>query len=62
MALIGTADAAAYLGVSVRWVQVLIKARRLPAQKVGGVWIIEEMRLDELGERKRGRPAKKGAR
>lgn len=55
MALITTAQAAAYLGVTVRRVQALIKARRLPAEKVGRDWLIDEMRLNEVGDRKPGR-------
>lgn len=58
MALITTAQAAGQLGVSVRRVQALIKARRLPAEKVGRDWLINEFNLERVAERKPGRPPK----
>lgn len=58
MALITTAQAAQQLGVSVRRVQALIKARRLPAEKVGRDWLISESNLERVAERKTGRPPK----
>ena len=58
MALITTAQAADQLGVSIRRVQALIKARRLPAEKVGRDWLINEFNLERVAERKPGRPPK----
>jgi len=58
MALITTAEAARQLGVSTRRVQALIKARRLPAEKVGRDWLINEFHLPLVAERKPGRPPK----
>jgi excisionase family DNA binding protein len=56
MARITTAQAAERLGVSVRRVQALIKAARLPADKLGRDWLIEEKHLKLVAERKPGRP------
>lgn len=58
MALITTAQAAGQLGVSVRRVQALIKARRLPAERIGRDWLINEFHLADVAERKPGRPPK----
>lgn len=56
MALITTTDAAQRLGVTVRRVQALIKARRLPAERVGRDWLINEFHLADVADRKTGRP------
>ena len=53
-----TKEAAGRLGVSVRRVQALIAAGRLPAQKIGRDWIIPEHALLAVAERKPGRPAR----
>ncbi len=58
MALITTSQAAQQLGVSVRRVQALIKARRLPAERIGRDWLINESNLERVAERKPGRPPK----
>lgn len=58
MALITTAEAARQLGVSVRRVQALIKARRLTAEKIGRDWLVNEFHLADVAERKPGRPRK----
>lgn len=58
MNLISTKDAAEKLGVSVLRVQQLIWAERLPAQKIGRDYIINEDDLKLVEERKVGRPAK----
>jgi excisionase family DNA binding protein len=57
--LITTKEAAKELGVTMRRVQALIKAGRLPAQKMGRDWIIRMVDLDKVRVRKPGRPAKK---
>ncbi len=54
-----TANAAAkILKVSARRVRALIKAERLPAQKVGRDWVILEPDLELVRVRKPGRPKK----
>ncbi len=58
MKLISTAEAAEKLGVHITRVQALIKAGRLPAQKVGGSYVINEGDLKLVKDRKPGRPSK----
>jgi excisionase family DNA binding protein len=58
MALITTSDAAKKLGVHQTRVQVLIREGRLPAQMIGGTYVIEESNLALVAERKAGRPKK----
>jgi excisionase family DNA binding protein len=58
MKLITTADAAASLGVHRTRVQVLIREGRLPAQMIGGTYIINDEDLALVAERKTGRPKK----
>jgi excisionase family DNA binding protein len=53
-----TQEAAERLGVSVRWVQALIKAERLPARKHGRDWLIDPSDLEPLRDLKPGRPPK----
>ena len=59
MGLISTTDAAEKLGVTRRRVVALIADGRLPAQKVGRDYIIDERDLKIVTDRKPGRP--KGA-
>ena len=54
-----TSQAAAKLGVSISRVQQLIKAKRLPAEKVGRDFIIQPKDLAKVRNRKPGRPKKK---
>jgi excisionase family DNA binding protein len=66
MALITTSEAAERLGVHITRVQQFIGLKRLPAEKVGRDWLIDEKDLALVSERKTGRPpkaagAKKGA-
>jgi excisionase family DNA binding protein len=61
MALISTKDAAARLGLSVRRVQDFLKDGRLPAQMIGGVYMINEKDLALVKNRKPGRPRKNSA-
>jgi excisionase family DNA binding protein len=56
--IISTKEAAARLNVSVRRVQNLIAAKRLPAEKIGNSYAIKESDLKLVKERKNGRPAK----
>lgn len=53
---IGTKEAAARLHISVRRVQALIAAGRLPAEKIGNSFAIKESDLKLLNGRKNGRP------
>ncbi len=58
MALITTAQAAEKLGISVRRVQELIGAGRLPAQQFGRTYVVDEADLKLVEDRKPGRPRK----
>ena len=58
MNLIGTAIAAQRLGVSQDRVRALIKAKRLPAQKLGRDYFIDPKDLVLVKNRKPGRPRK----
>ncbi|MGI8656854.1 MAG: helix-turn-helix domain-containing protein [Pyrinomonadaceae bacterium] len=53
---ITTADAAARLGLTVRAVQKMIEAGRLPAQKVGRDYLIAPASLDSIPKQAAGRP------
>lgn len=54
--LIGTKEAASRLGISMRRVQALIAAGRLPAEKVGNSFAIREADLAKVNGRKNGKP------
>lgn len=56
MNLITTKQAAERLGVSVKRVTALIRAERLPAEKVGRDWLINEKDLAKVKDRRTGRP------
>jgi excisionase family DNA binding protein len=58
MAILTAAQAAERLGISVRRVQQLVKAGRLPAGQFGGALMIEEKDLKLVENRKVGRPRK----
>jgi len=58
MKLISTAEAAEKLGVHITRVQVLIREGRLPAQMIGGSYVINEDDLKLVADRKPGRPSK----
>jgi len=58
MKLIGTAEAAKRLGVTQDRVRALIRAERLPAQKLGRDYIISSEDLALVKNRKPGRPRK----
>lgn len=58
MKLISTKEAAEKLGVSTLRVQQLIWDGRLPAQKVGRDYVIDESNLKLVKDRKPGRPRK----
>jgi excisionase family DNA binding protein len=58
MGLISTADAAEKLGVHITRVQVLIREGRLPAQMIGGSYVINDEDLKLVADRKPGRPQK----
>ncbi len=54
--VIGTAEAAGLLGVSLHRVRALIAADRLPARKLGRDWVIARADLSLVAERRPGRP------
>ncbi len=56
--LISSKEAAEKLGVSLRRVQALITSGRLPAQKIGNSYVVNEKDLEIVRERKSGRPIK----
>ncbi len=58
MSLISTKEAAEKLGISVLRVQQLIWQQRLPAQKIGRDYVINEKDLELVKDRKTGRPPK----
>jgi excisionase family DNA binding protein len=57
--LLTTPQVAERLGVTVRRVQALIKAGRLPSQQFGRDHLIKESDLALVENRKPGRPSKK---
>lgn len=58
MKVIGTAEAAKRLNVTVSRVQKMIAAKRLKATKLGNVWVIDPKDLEAVKDRKVGRPRK----
>lgn len=58
MTILTTLEAAKKLGVSPRRVRALIKAEKLPAQKFGTSYMINEKDLAKVMDRKTGRPKK----
>jgi excisionase family DNA binding protein len=58
MGLISTSEAAERLGVHITRVQVLIREGRLPAQKIGRTYVVDEVDLKLVEDRKPGRPRK----
>ena len=58
MKLIYTKEASKKFGVNVQRVRHLISDSRPPAQKVGRDWVIREMDLARVVDRKPGRPRK----
>lgn len=56
--LLSVKQAAESLGVNRQRVQQLIESKRLPAEKVGAFYVIREIDLDLVRERKVGRPPK----
>lgn len=57
--LLTTGQTAERLGVSERRVRAMIKAGRLPSQRIGRDHLIREEDLKLVADRKRGRPPKK---
>jgi excisionase family DNA binding protein len=58
MKIIGTAEAAKRLNVTVSRVLKMIAAKRLKATKLGNVWLIDPKDLEAVKDRKVGRPRK----
>jgi excisionase family DNA binding protein len=59
--LLTTGQAAVRLGVSERRVRAMIKAGRLPSQRIGRDHLIREEDLKLVADRKPGRPRNAGA-
>lgn len=57
--MLTTQEAAERLGVSIRRVQALIQSGQLRAEKIGRDYIIREEDLEQVLNRKPGRPKKK---
>jgi excisionase family DNA binding protein len=58
--LLTTSEAADRLGLTVRAVQKMIEAGRLPAQKVGRDYLIAPDALEDIPKQAAGRPPKAG--
>ena len=58
MTFVGVQEAANRLGVSPRRVRQMIADRRLPAQRIGRAWAIDEVALDRTASRPAHRPWK----
>lgn len=58
MSRLTTAQAAEKLGVNASRIRQLIIEGRLPAEKLGRDWLIDEKALDQVRDRKPGRPRK----
>lgn len=54
--LISTAEAAERMGRSKKWVELLIREKRLPATLIGHAYIIKASDVDNFEHRPRGRP------
>ena len=54
--LLTTREAAERLGITPRRVTALIKSGRLPATKLGDIWVINPEDLELVGDRKVGNP------
>jgi excisionase family DNA binding protein len=57
--LISSKEAAEKLGLSLRRVQALITSGKLPAQKIGNSYVVNEKDLELVKERTPGRPKAK---
>jgi excisionase family DNA binding protein len=57
MQRLSAAEAAKRLGISVRRVQQLVRAGRLPAEEFGGAFVIKEKDLELVANRRPGRPS-----
>lgn len=55
---LSTAEVAAELGLGPARVNVLLNTGRLPAMRVGKVWIVRRADLEAVRVRKNGRPRK----
>ena len=58
MELLTVQDVAKRLGISVPRVHQLIREKRLPAQKLGSQYVIQESDLELVKDRQTGRPPK----
>ena len=56
--LLTTSEVATKLGVT-RWrINAMIRDKRLPAERFGGIWLVKEKDLAAVMVRKNGRPKK----
>lgn len=53
--LIDAKEAAKILGVSRQWVTKLIRTKKLEAEQVSGVWVIERSKVEDYKQRRQGR-------
>ncbi|MGW8326027.1 MAG: helix-turn-helix domain-containing protein [Desulfobacterales bacterium] len=60
MKLLSVKNVAQRLGVHHSRVRIFIKEGRLPAQKIGGAWVIKENDIKKLKIMPRGRPKRNG--
>ena len=56
-----TREVAERLGVTVDWVQRLIRNQTLRAERFGHIWLISEENLERFHPKPAGRPKTKGA-
>lgn len=60
MNLLTTKQVAERLGVTMKRVQAMVRDKRLPAEKIGRDYLIKEMDLKLVMNRKPGRPRQDG--
>jgi len=56
--MLSVTQAARILNVNTSRVRALIRANRIKAEKVGGVWVMQRRALESVKVRKAGRPKK----
>jgi excisionase family DNA binding protein len=56
--LLVTAEVAKELGISISRVQILIGEGRLPAKRMGAIWVVRKEDLELVRHRPTGRPPK----
>jgi len=56
--MLSVTQAARILNVNTSRVRALIRSKRIKAEKVGGVWVMQRKALEAVKVRKAGRPKK----